>query len=191
MGAPGSPVTATLIYDPEEANAVSTDCTVSLVPCFGGDEDSAFYTDAVASLEIALGVVTFSSRSTDAIVVDSDFDGVSFGAGLASVSIANVPIFGFFGTSGLTFVDETASALTSAALQGVDGVLGDFEILDTELYLLNPFVGLQTLVIDWDEDTLVVDGGGAVSTPLPIGAWLMLGPLAAWTVSRRRWSARA
>jgi len=188
-------VSATLVYDAAAAASNSPSCESPLLPCFGAAGESLVYMGAVESLTITIGEVILSSLEADALVADnvpltlrgSPSDGVSLGRGAMSASVGGDPVFGFVATSGLSFVDASSSALSGTGLEDVDLASGLFEILDTELYLLTPFGDLETRVIKWNQDRLQVQDDDPVSTPLPMSAWLILGPVLAWTfVSRRR-----
>ncbi len=200
LGDDGTSVSKTLVYDAATESSGSFSCGSPLLPCFDAGGGSQVYSGAVQSFTIVIGDVTFSSLGADALVADnvpftpggSPSDGVSLGLGAMSARVGGDPIYGFFATSGLSFVDASSSALSGSGLEDIDLASGLFEILDTELYLLVPFSGLETWVIDWDEDSLKVKADESLSTPLPMSAWLMLGPVLAWTlVSRRRQASQA
>lgn len=188
-------VSATLVYDAAAAASSSPSCESPLIRCFDAGGGSLVYTAAVKSFMITIGEVTLSSLAADALVADdvpltpggSPSDGVSLGLGAMSASVGGAPVYGFFATSGLSFVDASSSALSGTGLKDVDLASDLFEILDTELYLFTPFGGLETRVIEWNKDSLKVEDDDPLSAPLPMSAWLMLGPVLVWTfVSRRR-----
>ena len=195
ISAPGSAdpvVEATLVFD-DSGSPLCSPLAATFPEAATG---TAFYPDALVSLTIDIGPFSWNSLGS-AVTVGNDtpifgsddglVDGVSFGSGPAALSIFGFPLFGFFGTSGITFLDADASVLSSLLLADIDLTEAAFEIQDTIIYSLG-FFGPQTLTIEWDAESLEVVMDDPISTPVPMSAWLMFGPLAGWAISRRRWT---